>query len=295
MSTVLGEVANVILPVLLCVSVGYTLALARAPFDRKIMGSIVANVGYPSLVMAHLSSGHVSFDAFVHMVGAILVLIACFAVIALLVLSAMRLPIRAFLAPMTLGNVGNIGLPVATLAFGEAGLSYALAFVVIVIIGMFTYGQWLPQGRVTLRTVLTAPVLYAIPVALVLLATKTPLPGPLFDTFNILGGLSIPLMLLILGHTLAGLNVAAFGRGLVLSIIHIVMALGCSLALASLFGLTGTERGVFITLAAMPSSVATYLFVELYAPESAREVASFIVISTALTVLVLPLVLAYAV
>jgi predicted permease len=43
----------------------------------------------------------------------------------------------------------------------------------------------------------------------------------------------------------------------------------------------------------MPVSVATYLFVELYTPERAPDAASLILVSTLLTVLVLPVVLTY--
>jgi hypothetical protein len=39
--------------------------------------------------------------------------------------------------------------------------------------------------------------------------------------------------------------------------------------------------------------VATYLFVELYTPEHAPDAASLILVSTLLTVLVLPIVLTY--
>ena len=43
----------------------------------------------------------------------------------------------------------------------------------------------------------------------------------------------------------------------------------------------------------MPPSVGTYLFVELYAPEYAQDVASLIMVSTLMTVLVLPIVMTY--
>jgi len=43
---------------------------------------------------------------------------------------------------MSLNNTGNIGLPVALLAFGAAGLSYAFALMVVVLLGVFT---WCPR------------------------------------------------------------------------------------------------------------------------------------------------------
>ena len=63
---------------------------------------------------------------------------------------------------MMLNNVGNIGLPVTALAFGDQGLAYSLAFVVVVLVGIFTIGIWLPMGKVTLGDLAKKPVIYAV-------------------------------------------------------------------------------------------------------------------------------------
>jgi predicted permease len=227
------------------------------------------------------------------MAGAAASAIAIFVAVSAVFLWLVRLPVRAFISPLSLNNVGNIGLPVAALAFGDAGMDYAFAFVLVVLLGVFTYGTWVPLGKVSLRGVLTSPVLYALGIALLLLALDLRLPQPLDAGFGILGGMAIPLMLLTLGHTLATLNRSALGRGALLAGFHLVMALATGFGLAALFGFTGTERGVFILMCLMPVSVATYLFIELYTPEHAREVASLILVSMLLTVLVLPAVLTY--
>lgn len=174
----------------------------------------------------------------------------------------MGLEIRAFLSPMMHNNVGNVGLPVAMLAFGEAGLAYAMAFVIVVLVSTFTIGMWVPMGRFSIRQLATSPIIYAVIFALVIMATKTELPTPIAQSFKILGGLSIPLMLLTLGHTLATLRINTMWRATYLSLFHIAMAVTVALGIVHLFGFTGTQRGVFILGCLMPVSVATYLFVE---------------------------------
>ena len=164
---------------------------------------------------------------------------------------------------------------------------------IVVLLGIFTYGTWVPRGSVNVRDVLTSPVIYALAIALLLLGLNLHLPKPLASAFGILGGLAIPLMLLTLGHTLASLKFSAIGRGTLLAGFHLVMASATGFGLATLFGFSGTERGIFILMCLMPVSVATYLFVELYTPERAPEAASLILVSTLLTVLVLPVVLTY--
>jgi len=128
---------------------------------------------------------------------------------------------------------------------------------------------------------------------LLLLGLDLHLPKPLASAFGILGGLAIPLMLLTLGHTLATLELSSIGRGALLAGFHLLMAAAMGFGLATLFGFSGTERGIFILMCLMPVSVATYLFVELYTPEHAPDAASLIVVSTLMTVLVLPVVLTY--
>ena len=282
-----------VLPVLICVLVGFALAKTDQPFDHKMVGRLVANIGYPTLVLAHLSDQHVALEAFLEFLLAAAVAVAGFGVIGLGFLVALRLPVRAFLSPLMLNNVGNIGLPMSTFAFGDAGLAYSVAFLVVVVVGIFTIGIWVPRGAVSFRDVARTPVIYAVAISLVLMATDTRLPAPIDDAFTILGGLAIPLMLLTLGHTLATLRTGALWRGGYLALFHLAMAAGVAFALVHLFGLEGTARGVFILQCVMPVSVATYLYVEMYQEKHASEVAGLIMISTLLAMIVLPLVLTF--
>jgi predicted permease len=224
MTELIGHIANVVLPIALCVLIGYGLAVLKLPFDRKLIGTLVQNVGYPTLVISHLSAGHVALSSFLVMAGAALVALAVFVAVSAVFLKLIGLPLRTFIAPLSLNNVGNIGLPVAALAFGDAGLSYSFAFMIVVLLGIFTYGTWVPHGSVNVRDVLTSPVIYALAVALLLLGLHLHLPKPLASAFGILGGLAIPLMLLTLGHTLATLKLSAIGRGALLAGFHLVMA-----------------------------------------------------------------------
>lgn len=50
MTGIIEHVANVMVPVLLCVLLGYALAYFKAPYDRKLFGSLVSNVDRKSVV-----------------------------------------------------------------------------------------------------------------------------------------------------------------------------------------------------------------------------------------------------
>ncbi|MCP4315172.1 MAG: transporter [Hyphomicrobiales bacterium] len=293
MAELLSHVINVVGPVLLCALVGYILALSKSPFDTKVIGALVSKVGYPTLIISHLSQHHVAFGSFLYFMGAAATVVALFGIIGFIFLRIMRLPYRAFLSPMMMNNVGNIGLPVCLLAFGDQGLTYALGFVVVVLVAIFTIGMWLPSGEMSLKSLVSQPVIYAVIIALYLMGSGMKLPGMVNQAMSILGGFAIPLMLITLGYTLATLNIGSMLRGTYLAAFHAVMAICVALVLVPVFGLTGTERGVFILLCLAPVSVATYLWISIYQEDYAADVAGMILVSTLLTIILLPLVLTF--
>ena len=161
------------------------------------------------------------------------------------------------------------------------------------IVGIFTVGIWVPSGKVGLRDIVDKPVVYAVIIALVLMGFDLRVPVAIDHMLSILGGLAIPLMLLTLGHTLATLKTGNLWRGAYLAVFHLAMAAAVAFGLTELFGFEGVERGVVIMLCLMPAAVATYLWVEVYRPDDAPVAAGFIMISTLLAVVSLPLALAF--
>jgi predicted permease len=293
MREMIFQVSGVIAPIMLCVLIGFTLAKARAPFDTKMVGSLVSYVGYPTLIVSRLTGHDALLDEVLLMMLAGMAMMACFVVIGFFVLKALGLPPRAYLSPMMINNVGNVGLPVCALAFGDEGLVLAMGVAVAVFVGNFTFGVAIPMGKLSFSNLIRQPVIYATVLALVLMAIDTDLPTPIDDAITILGGLAIPLMLLTLGYTLATLTVSDLSRGFILAVIHLVMAVTVASFLSLLFGFEGIARGVFILQCMMPVGIATYLWVERYVPNEASGVAGFILISTILSAASLPAVLAF--
>ena len=70
------------------------------------------------------------------------------------------------------------------------------------------------------------------------------------------------------------------------------MGVAVGIGLAELFRFEGIIRGVVILECAMPAAVFNYLFAERYgrAPD---QIASVVVVSTLIAILVLPVLLAY--
>lgn len=97
-----------------------------------MIGGIVSRVGYPTLIISHLSTTKISVGTFMDVMAATALAIAGFGVLGFVAFKAMRLPVRAFLTPLMHGSVGNIRLPITLLAMGDAGMADTMGFVIVV-------------------------------------------------------------------------------------------------------------------------------------------------------------------
>ena len=184
----------------------------------------------------------------------------------------------------------SIGMALGLYAYGEKGLTLALGFTGIMLIFQFTAGLWIPSGKVSIRQLVRTPFLYGLAVGLALAFTHTRLPDTVLDTLNLIGGLTIPLALLILGVSLAGISLAAFNRAIWLAAIHLTMVAGVGISLAFLLDLKGELGALFILLCLMPSSTVNLIMAQQVGIKT-DNVASFIFGTNILIMLSLPIAL----
>ncbi|MBL4907074.1 MAG: AEC family transporter, partial [Sneathiella sp.] len=189
-------------------------------------------------------------------------------------------------------NTGNMGLPLCFFAFGQEGLTLALAFFTVYAILQFTLGVWIASGSGSIKQLFQTPLLYAVIVAISLQASGVPVPTWITDTTELLGGITIPLMLMALGVSLASLSIKHLKLATLLSVARLTMGFGVGLALSKLFALEGVARGVLILECTMPVAVFNYLFSLRYG-RSTGEIAGTILVSTLLSFLTLPLLLLF--
>lgn len=286
----IAELFSIIAPVLICAGIGYGWTRFGRGFDVELVTVLITNVAAPCLVfhtLANLEVGAASLAGMV--VGAIGVIVASTAISAV-VLAAAGLRRGTYLPALVFANTGNMGLPLSLLAFGETGLGYAIGVFTVYSVTMFTFGPALASGTTSWRSIARLPILYAVPIALAFMITGVAPPRWVNATTELLGNITIPMMLIALGVSLARLTVASLPRSFGLAVLRLVMGFCLGLAVASLLELDPVARGVLIIQASMPSAVFNYLFAQRYraAPE---EVAGIVVISTVLAFATLPLLL----
>jgi malate permease and related proteins len=287
----LATLAPVVAPVFLIALGGYLWVRAGQPFDHALVTKLIAFIGAPALIFSTLANMTLPFDAAARMAAATLVCLLATAAIAAVVLRLAGMPMRVYLPSLTFPNIGNAGLPVCLFAFGQHGMTLAMVFFAVASIGQFTLGPAIAAGQFDLKRLLKVPLLHAVAAAMIVLALGWKIPLWASNTLNLLSGLTIPLMLLSLGVALAELKAANLGRAAAMSAVRLGLGAACGFATALAFGLDGADRGVIVIESSMPAAVFNYLFARMY-NNRPDEVAGVILVSTLMSAVTLPLILA---
>ena len=289
----IAEVAAVLAPVFVIAAIGYAWRLTGAPFDMPFVTHIIMYVAGPCLVFSSLSQLTLPLSQFWGMVGAMIVVTLTVAAVSAALIKILGLSQRSFLPALTLGNTGNLGLPLCLFAFGEEGLGLAVAIYVTNSLLQFTFVPLLHTRVSLVRTVFGTPMLWGAVAGLVALLADLKIPTWFATTVESIGDLLIPLMLMALGNTVGGLKAhnlpRAFGLGAARLVISFVAAVGVSFAL----GLSGVAQGVLVLQGAMPAAVFSYLFAARY-DRDADDIAGIVLVSTLLGAVTLPLLVSYA-
>ena len=284
------ELLSIVAPVFMCAVIGYTWGRSSRPFDSEMVTNLVTLIGAPCLIFSALVSVELDMAAFREMALASTIAIVSFAGVGYVALKATGQNVRAFLPTMTFTNCGNMGLPLCLLAFGEEGLALAAVYFAVSTIIQFTIGIGLISGQMSLRQFLKMPLIYAVVLALLVMVAGVELPKWINDTLDLLAGMTIPLMLVSLGVSLARLSVRSLPRSIALSALRLLMGFGVGVLLAWVFDMEGVARGALIIQSTMPAAVFNYLFAQRYNNEP-NEVAGTVITTTVLSFATLPALL----
>ncbi|MEL6640866.1 MAG: AEC family transporter, partial [Pseudomonadota bacterium] len=204
------------------------------------------------------------------------------------------LDVPMFLAPLIFGNTGNVGMPLALFAFGEVGLDYAVVIFAVMAILSFTFGIWLVSGGGSLKKVVQEPLVAATLLGALFLWQGWETPTFLTNSLVLIGQIAIPVMLITLGVAVARLETKAMSQAVMLSILKVGICASCAWCAATWSGLPPVAAAVLILQVCTPVAVTSYLLAEKYGRD-AEPVAGLVVASTLLSVITLPLILAFVI
>jgi len=210
----------------------------------------------------------------------------------------------------TFGNTVQLGIPLATALFGEAGLSVHLAIVslhALTILTLVTALVELDLARAharsqgvdhslpatllaTVRNTVIHPVVLPVLAGLAFNLSGWPLPALVDETLLLLALAVVPLCLVVIGMSLEHYGIQGSLQGALWLSLAKLMVLPALVLLVGhwVAGLSGTPLAVIVVCAALPVGSNALLFAQRYATLEAEATAG-IVLSTFGFVLTAPL------
>lgn len=290
---VTGDILNIIAPVFVVAGLGFFLERRGIGFQSETLSRLAMLIGTPCLVFSKLTSTALADDSLLR-----IAIIGCAAVLvggalAGIAVVALRQPWRTYLSSLSLPNAGNAGLPLVFFAFGEPGLTIGAAFFFVIALVQYTVVPAVVTGDPGLGKLLREPLIWSVVAVVLFKVTDAPIPTVVADTTALLGGIMIPIMLILLGGALARLKVSDIKASLLLAALRLIIGVLTGLAMVYLFRLEGVEAGAIFLLCAMPSALITYVIAQHYG-RSPERVAGHVVCSTVLNFACLPVLITAA-
>jgi predicted permease len=287
-----SEILNVVLPTFIAILIGFVVGkIVR--FDINGIIDITFYIGLPAIAFVSiLEQDIVLLDAAKIWASAILVSAGC-AALAWLFFKITRQKHSGVYLPVALPNTVNVPFPIISLAYGATGLLYATLYYIPNVIMLYSAGIFVAAGgdwKKNLKTMLKVPTLYAALLALVLNLCDVTVPSIIMSPLSFISGMVVPLVVLTLGYSLSTVKITAIPLTLWMSLFRLGGGLALGLLMVHIFDITGLARQVVVLMSAMPAAVNTYTIATKYKNEE-DLVASIVVVTTVISIILIPLLL----
>lgn len=291
---VILTVVEIVAPVFLLAALGFAWVKLGYEYRLDFVTKLAMTLGVPCLIFVTLMQADIENEALTAIATATLAAYVIVVVVFFAISLAFKLDRQTFLAPLSFGNTGNLGLPLALFAFGDLGLGYAVVVFAVMAIISFTFGIWLVSGGGNPLSSLKEPLVGASLAGGLFLWMGWETPTVVTNTLSLIGQLGIPLMLITLGVALARLSPTDITRMVWLSALKVVICVAVAWPIGLWFQLNDVAFAVLVLQVATPVAVTSYLLAEKYGAD-AGSVAGLVVVSTLMSVGFLPLILAFVI
>jgi predicted permease len=289
---VLERILGIILPVFLIILVGYFYARRVKP-DMAMVNRISMTILAPALIFSALASKDFSIaDNGPLMVGSIGIVLGS-GLLAWPFARLLHADYRTFVPPMMFNNCGNIGLPLAMLAYGTPGFSAMVALFTISNLLHFTLGAWMIDHHARFGRLLRNPMVWSTFLGFAFAVAHPPMPEWCTTAIKLVGDALIPMMLLSLGVRLYEVRWDDWHLGVVGGLVCPLTGIAMAALLGPLLGLDNMQQGLLIIFGSLPPAVLNFMVAEQFRQEPAK-VASIVLIGNVMSAVFIPLGLAIA-
>lgn len=193
-------------------------------------------------------------------------------------------------------NCGYMGFPLLASLFGNIGVLYGSVYIAAFNIFLWTNGVMIfsdtkKLDRNTIKKVLLNPGIVSVVIGILLFIFSLKLPAPVASAVEMVGSMTSPLSMLIIGATIADCELKKLFRGWNLYYINAVRLILIPLlafVVLKLVGLPDMLLKVCVLVVAMPIATTTAIFAELYDSDSIFA-SRTVVFSTLLSIITIPL------
>ncbi len=292
------RILAIIFPIFAIVAVGWLYARYRqtkrgdeSGIDMTFANQLNMEIFVPALVFAAMTSKSFDLAAYDRLACGALILMLGSGLVAWGIARALREQTNTFVPPMMFTNSGNMGLPLAVLAFGEAALPAAVVLFFVENTLHYTLGTWMLDHHARLWNLWRVPVIFAALVALTINLSGFELWQPLYIAIKLIGDVAIPLLLFSLGVRLAVSTWSDMRLGLIGAVACPATGMLFAWMLTPLLGLNENDAALLMIFGALPPAVLNFVFAERYRQEPAK-VASIVMIGNLGSLISVPLALA---
>ena len=271
------DTAAQIVSLFLIMIVGYVMYKRNVIDDAATIRytKLIINISLPSqIITAFISNqGIVSNKEVLTVFGITIVAYAVYAIVGILFVTLTRVPKskRGTYMFMTMfGNVGFMGFPVITAIFGEEALIYAVIFMVIFNVLVYSFGILLintnEENRgFQVKKLINMPFIAAT-LSIILYFANIRLPNVVMNSLDFMGNVTTPVAMLILGATVATMPIKELfdeWRIYLFIVVKLVIMPVVAIFFMQFVEVSELIRGTVIVLSATPVATnATMLAIE---------------------------------
>ena len=270
------RIVAIIFPIFAIVAVGYAYARVKKP-NMAFANQLNMDVFVPALVFATLAGKPFDLASYQPLALGALAVVLGSGLLAWPLARLMKVEAKTFVPPMMFNNSGNMGLPLAVLAFGEAALPAAVVLFLVENLLHFSLGIYILDHHARLTNLWRMPVVLAALAGLGVSVSGIELWPPLLTAIRMLGEISIPLLLFSLGVRLTDANFHTWRIGVAGAAARPLIGMAIAWGAARLLGLDARNSAMLLIFGALPPAVLNYVFAERYRQEP-EKVASIVMI-----------------
>jgi predicted permease len=280
----------ILFPIFGIVAAGFFYGRKHKP-EMAVANRLNMDVFVPALVFAAMAGKSFDLVAYAPLaLGGLLVLAVC-GLLAWPISKFAGVQAKTLVPPMMFNNSGNIGLPLAVLAWGESALPAAVILFMVENTLHFSFGARLLDPTTRILTLWRIPVVFAAIAGLAVALLKLTVWQPALIAIKMLGDVSVPLLLFSLGVRMTDVTFGEWKLSVGSALLRPLAGMAIAAGVIALLGLSGRDAAMLIVYGALPPAVLNFLFAERYRQEPQR-VASIVLIGNLAALVFLPLALA---